>query len=267
MERINALAIAGLAAAALLANRAEAQGLARRITGAPDGEVRMTFAARPDVCGDGVNNIRWGSRHQSRRERDDHVVYGDDGACPCGRGPVRVVFRVRDHRVSQVRTSVGGEWRPDPKALDLGAVSTRDAVPALLAIAADGANGGGEHAVFATILADSTTVWPELLRLARSGAAPLDSRRQAVFWLSQAAGDSATAGLVELADAEKEGDDIRKQAVFALSQRPREEGVPALIRIAKQSRSAEVRRTALFWLGQSDDPRALALFEEILTRK
>jgi len=28
----------------------------------------------------------------------------------------------------------------------------------------------------------------------------------------------------------------------------------------------ELRRKAIFWLGQSDDPRALALFEEVLTR-
>ena len=29
----------------------------------------------------------------------------------------------------------------------------------------------------------------------------------------------------------------------------------------------EIRRKALFWLGQSEDPRALALFEELLTRR
>lgn len=267
MARNTTIAIAGLAAAALLAHRVEAQGLARRITGAPDGEVRMTFASRPDVCGDGSNNIRWSSRNHSRRDSDDDVVYGDDDNCPCGKGPVRVVFKLRDHHVSRVKTSVGGEWRADPNALDLGTVSTREAVSALLSIAADGSNAGGEHAIFATILADSVTVWPDLLRLARNQAAPHESRKQAVFWISQAAGDSATAGLADLADSEKEGDEIRKQAVFALSQRPKEEGIPALIRIAKGSNSAEVRRSALFWLGQSDDPRALALFEEILTRK
>lgn len=266
MRQVKAIAIAGLAATALLANEVEAQGLARRITGAPDGEVRMTFASRPEVCGDGVNNIRWGSRNR-RHQDDDDVVYGDDGTCPCGKGPVRVVFKVRDHHVSRVRTAVGGEWRADSKALDLGTVPVREAVSALLAIATDGTNGGGEQAVFATILADSVTVWPDLLRLARNQAAPSESRKQAVFWVAQAAGDSATAGLADLADSEKEGDEIRKQAVFALSQRPKDEGVPALIRIAKGSNSAEVRKSAMFWLGQSDDPRALALFEEILTRR
>jgi HEAT repeat protein len=55
--------------------------------------------------------------------------------------------------------------------------------------------------------------------------------------------------------------------VFALSQRPSKEGVPALIEIAKSNRDPEIRKNALFWLGQSHDPRALALFEEILSRR
>ncbi len=57
---------------------------------------------------------------------------------------------------------------------------------------------------------------------------------------------------------------MREQAVFALSQRPADEGVPALIRIAKANPHPELRKKALFWLGQSEDPRALTLFEEIL---
>jgi len=59
---------------------------------------------------------------------------------------------------------------------------------------------------------------------------------------------------------------VREQAVFALSQRPREEGVPALLRIARTHHDPMLRRRAIFWLGQSNDPRALALFEELLTK-
>jgi HEAT repeat protein len=60
--------------------------------------------------------------------------------------------------------------------------------------------------------------------------------------------------------------EVRKSAVFALSQQPNSIGVPSLIRIARSNRDPEIRRSAIFWLGQSDDPRALALFEEILTK-
>jgi len=61
--------------------------------------------------------------------------------------------------------------------------------------------------------------------------------------------------------------EIREQAVFALSQRPKDEGVPALIRVARTNKDPEIRKRALFWLGQSGDPRALALFEELLTKR
>jgi HEAT repeat protein len=59
---------------------------------------------------------------------------------------------------------------------------------------------------------------------------------------------------------------VKKQAVFALSQRRNGEAVQALIQVARNNRDPEVRRTALFWLGQTNDPRAVALFEEILLK-
>lgn len=264
MKPVHAVIIA-VTAVTLLPAAGAAQGLARKVTDAADGEVRMSFAARPDVCGDGVNTIRFGKRGRvGRSEDDDDVTYGDSD-CPCNNGPVRVVFRVRDHQVTKVRTLVGGAWHSDSRAVDLGTVSAKDAVATLFAIANDRRNSGGDDAVFPTTLADSVTIWPELLRLARKDDAPHETRKQAVFWLSQVASDSATAGLADLAETEET--EIRKQAVFGLSQRPRDEGVPALIKVARTNNSAEVRRSALFWLGQSEDPRALALFEEILTKR
>jgi HEAT repeat protein len=59
---------------------------------------------------------------------------------------------------------------------------------------------------------------------------------------------------------------VKKQAVFALSQLPKSEGVPLLIELAKSNRNAVVRKQAIFWLGQSRDPRALDFLEEILTK-
>lgn len=67
-----------------------------------------------------------------------------------------------------------------------------------------------------------------------------------------------------IAHDERGDREVRKKAIFALSQRSNDEGVPALIRIARANPDPELRKTALFWLGQSEDPRALDLFEEIL---
>jgi HEAT repeat protein len=111
------------------------------------------------------------------------------------------------------------------------------------------------------------TVWPALLRVAKSETRPRETRSQAVFWLGQAAGEAATAELSGLVGDDSVDREVRKQAVFALSQRPRDEAVPALVRVARTHRDPEIRKQALFWLGQSGDPRAIALFEELLTRR
>jgi hypothetical protein len=52
-----------------------------------------------------------------------------------------------------------------------------------------------------------------------------------------------------------------------LSQMPRDEGVPKLIDVARANRNPEVRKQAMFWLGQSNDPRAVKFFEDILLKK
>jgi hypothetical protein len=39
-----------------------------------------------------------------------------------------------------------------------------------------------------------------------------------------------------------------------------------MIEVARNNRNPEVRRQAMFWLGQSRDPRALQFFEDILRK-
>lgn len=226
-----------------------AQSLAERVRGAGDGTVRLSFAARPGVCGTGTSIT---------------LDADDEWEGCCASGPVRVSLRMRAGRVTGAEARVGGRWRAaGSDVTDLGTVPARAAADLLLALARQAERSGGELLTAAT-LADSAVVWPELLRLARAPELPMDTRRQAVFWLGQAAGDAATHGLDSIA-VDGRGDlELREHAVFALSQRPAEEGVPALIRIARSNPSPQLRRKALFWLGQSDDPRALALFEELL---
>jgi HEAT repeat protein len=57
---------------------------------------------------------------------------------------------------------------------------------------------------------------------------------------------------------------VKKKAVFALSQLPKSEGVPLLIQVARTNANPAVRKQAMFWLGQSRDPRALDYFAEVL---
>jgi len=86
--------------------------------------------------------------------------------------------------------------------------------------------------------------------------------------------DKATRGAVvhavtELfrdAIAEDPETEVKRKAVFALSQLPKDEGIPQLIQVARTNRNPEVRKQAIFWLGQSNDPRALSFIEEIVLK-
>jgi hypothetical protein len=229
----------------------EAQTIAQHVASLGEGTLRLSFAARAGVCGTG-GGITIASEAQAEWE----------SSCPPG--PVRVSLRVRGGKVAAAHTYVAGRWRPaQGPTTDLGTVSAPAAATELLALAQQ-ADGDAEELITAATLADSAVVWPALLRIARRTDLPVETRRQAVFWLGQAAGVEAARGLDSLT-ADDAGDlEIRKQAVFALSQRPAGEAVPALIRIARSSPRAELRKAALFWLGQSEDPRAIELFEDIL---
>jgi hypothetical protein len=267
------LLITLVAAAVLTGRPAEGQSLAKRLAATPDGESRMSFASRPDVCGNGNGYSRKGrgtTTWTAGNKRDEAVVYDAveyDSDCAYPNGPVHVLVAQKAGQVVRVRTWIGGRWREGRTGTDLGTVSAPEAARVLLAIANDPANrGGGKDAVFPATVADSIDVAADLLKVAKNQKLEQETRKSAVFWLSQAASDSATVGLTELVGDEAEESEVRKSAVFALSQRPKEEGVPALIRIAKTNKDPRVRRSAIFWLGQSDDPRALGLIEELIFR-
>lgn len=255
----------------LVAAPAMGQRLAQRVTTAPDGTVRMSFAARPAVCGNGRNVIALdcsAGRCGRHTIMFDGHYEGDEVEYDCEPGPVRVSLTVRKGAVQSLRTYVGGRWvtASGASVTDLGTVSSRDATDFLLELARSPDGRVGEDAILPVTLADSVTVWPALLKLARDDRVTRRARRQAVFWLGQAAGDAATRGLADLVDDGGVDREVKEQAVFALSQQRGDAAVPVLIRIARTHPDREVRRKALFWLGQSDDPRALALFEELLTK-
>ena len=247
------LAAAAIALVVAGVTPAVAQSIAQRVDQAPDGTVRMSFAARRGVCGEGRNI-------STSRETDEWES-------ECDSGPVRVALTVRAHRVIGIRTYVGGRWRVARAAMtDLGPVSAPAAAEYLLGLARQMDSDAGKDAVFPATLADSAVVWPGLLDIARSETAARATRRQAVFWLGQAAGEAATRGLDSLVYQDPLDRMVKEQVVFALSQRPRDEGVPVLLRVARTHPDPAIRKKALFWLAQSGDPRAVSLFQELLAK-
>jgi len=106
----------------------------------------------------------------------------------------------------------------------------------------------------------------ELLALAKSDASE-DVRRKAQFWLAQMVAKQPDSRILALLGQQAANDPnaaIRKSAVFAISQLPANEGVPKLVQLASTTKDPVTRREAIFWLGQSKDPQALAYLEKLV---
>jgi hypothetical protein len=226
-----------------------------------EGTVRITYASRDGVCGNGGGAISfdggnaWHSHHWS----------DDDWERDCDQGPVRVSLRVRDGDVVRIKTRVGGRWRSAGEGvIDLGEVPPQAAADFLLDIAAHSRRSVAEDAILPAILARDVEVWPAVLEIARDDDRPEDVRENAVFWLGQLAGEKACAGLVAIVEDDDEDMEVRQAAVFALSQGHGRNNADYLMRIARTNPHPQLRRSAMFWLAQSDDPDVLDFFEEIL---
>jgi HEAT repeats len=256
--------VSGFVTIVTIATPLQAQSLASRVAAVEDGAVTFHYAARPGICGDGESFIRTGRSSY-------HGSFSTKRAMePCTFGPAQVRLTLEDGNVQRIETWVGP--LSSRGARDLGEVSATEAARYLMTIAARATTRASAKAIFPAVLADSATVWPALFPIARDTDTRSKSTRQdAMFWLSQFA-SAAVAGrpndpFAEDEEEESGDEDLKKHAVFVLSQLPRDEGIPQLLEVARSNRSWHVRSQAMFWLGQSGDPRAIDLFESVLERQ
>ncbi|HEX8941868.1 MAG TPA: HEAT repeat domain-containing protein [Gemmatimonadaceae bacterium] len=237
-----------------------AQSLADRVI-AVDGPVQVVFPSRPAVCGDGqsiIANVLGQSNYYSIDQQfSGHGRWSDR---PCVHGPARVVATVVGREVIRLRTYVGPEPSGAADARSITATAT-DAAAWLGEIASRSAGRVASDALLPLIIADAPEPWPRLLGIARDENRPRDVRRAALTWLANGVNDR-----LGIADARDDSDDdqMRSQAIFVLSQRPKSESIPELIEVARSTKHPAARRSAIFWLGQTGDPRATDLFAELL---
>ncbi|MGD8496683.1 MAG: HEAT repeat domain-containing protein [Gemmatimonadales bacterium] len=259
------LLVAALLAAGLLtASRAEGAVQAlntgdalRDAVLASDGVVRFEFAARPGVWGNGHN---W-----NFTSRDDESSIRRSGCRGCTNGPVRVTIDVRRGVVHRLESQVGGDWPETGR--DLGEVDPGAAADYLLALAEGGVEEeSAEEAMQAAVASEAAVgdeIWPRLIGIARDRSRGEDLRSAALFWAANEAGQRAAADIEQIAIASDDETDVQEAAVFALTQLP-DGGTDALLRLARENRNPRIVQSVYFWLGQSDDPRAIQLFEDVL---
>ncbi|MBA2301759.1 MAG: HEAT repeat domain-containing protein [Acidobacteria bacterium] len=196
-------------------------------------------------------------------------------AAPAAQGPIKlegaermvVLFRIVDRQVERVRSfsedcalDAGGRqlhWLNDVRPAESIAL-----LESLIGAEPDRKNRVTNSALQAISMHAEPTASATIERLARSHtAAPV--RGEALFWLAQMAGEKVS-GAITAAIENDPDTEVKRRAVFALSQLPKSEGVPLLINVARKNTNPAVRKQAIFWLGQSRDPRAIEFFAEIL---
>jgi HEAT repeat protein len=176
-----------------------------------------------------------------------------------------------------METFVGGSWPAGERATDLGTVNSSEAAAYFFALVPEleGRSNKGRLLLPAVLAADNRTV-ARLISLARDGARRQDTRSGAIQWIGLLGDASVVPTLVAFArqDVSTRADDIDRDdthgkkglasgAVAALSFLENGAGVPALIDFARNGTPA-VRRSAVFWLGQTGDQRALTALHGVI---
>lgn len=242
--------------------------LAERVRSIGTGEAYFSFDTWPNVWGDEDCNITRGDpdgEHRAHRIINGHWGSGDKMT----QGPMTVRLRVWKGNVTKLENCVGDAWRngDGDDGVDLGRVTQAEAGAYLVELARKGGGSDkvGSEAIVAAVFVKDADIWPGLFAIARDRKLNDEVRSSALFWIGQEAGERAVGELVGVAEADDEESDVRESAVFALSQRPSEESIPVLTRLARTSEHPEVRKSAMFWLAQHDDPEVIDFFEEILS--
>lgn len=257
----------------LAAPAAGAQSLEQRIDAAPPGAtVRFTVPTRSNVCGDGqsisVSEDSTPGWERRPGRRGMHIGRHHGGRTYCELGPAKVTLHREGKRVAGVVVVVDGTDLGDATGDGrLGEASPAEATRYLLKIAPGLEGKAADHAILGAAIAEGAVIWPRLLEIAKDNSASKASRKSAIFWVSHEASQAAVAGLDTVASDDEADISVRRDAIFHLAQRKNGEGVPALIRVVRKSKHRDLRRDAIWHLSQTRDPRALALFEELLAGK
>jgi len=92
----------------------------------------------------------------------------------------------------------------------------------------------------------------------------IELRKKALFWAGQS--DIPATELFTLYE-KMPSREMKHQLIFVYSQRDERAAVDKLFEIARTETDMELRKKAIFWLGQSDDPRVPAFLERLLEGK
>jgi len=230
-----------------------AQSLARRINEVRDGIVRLSYASRPGLCGDGRETIRSGP---AIIVLPNMFGYGHSDMDVCYAGPVRVAIGRSSGETVSYRVHVGGRWSNGDDAMELGVVSAPDAARYLLDEASRANSHNAVYALAAAVFADSIDLVPDLARLARNSEMKSDLRTRAVFWIGTYDEDVSARALRDLANDNRLDEDVRGAAIVAMGRDDMSDDDVAWLRNLYPNLSSKLRDNVFLAVSRSDSPRA-----------
>ncbi|HZS61101.1 MAG TPA: HEAT repeat domain-containing protein [Gemmatimonadaceae bacterium] len=102
-----------------------------------------------------------------------------------------------------------------------------------------------------------------LLGVVTDSTQSMDTRKKALFWLGQE--HSSVNQLVSMY-SKLNDQELKEAVIFALSQQKGSAAIDELMTIAKTDKDPELRKKAVFWLGQSHDPRVAQFLLELINK-
>jgi HEAT repeat protein len=103
-----------------------------------------------------------------------------------------------------------------------------------------------------------------MLAVVQNTKQPVETRKKALFWAGQRRGIDINTLLALYPKLDDQ--DLKEHFIFVLSERREAAATDKLIEIAKSDKDVEMRKKALFWLAQKNDPRAKQLLLEIINQ-
>jgi hypothetical protein len=121
-----------------------------------------------------------------------------------------------------------------------------------------------EKVIFSLSQMGGTDNYRWLMDIALDTHEDIELRKKALFWAGQ--GNSVdVADLVRLYDSMNDRE-MKEQLIFVYSQRREDAALEKLFQIGRNDPDSELRKKAIFWVGQSRSPKAAQFLQELINQ-
>ena len=119
-----------------------------------------------------------------------------------------------------------------------------------------------DQVLFSVSQTDNAAGREWLVSVARDESVALEVRKKAIFWAGQ--GGTSVSELAGLYDGLR-SEQLKEHLIFVLSQRDERAATDKLLSIVRNDSDSGMRKKALFWLAQKDDPEITKVISNLVT--